>query len=402
MKTKINRSLTSRAWQLAVLALSISLASCGNKQQGGMEGQLEYAVRTLQTTNTELQSSYPAAIEGKQDIEIRPQVGGFITKLGVDEGDVVRKGQTLFVIDPVQYKAAVQQAEASVKVAQAAVATAVLTAKNKKDLFDQKIIGSYELQMAENNRITAEANLSQAKAQLITARQNLSYTNVTSPSNGVVGTIPYRVGSLVSPSMATPLTTVADISEMFAYFSMTERQLLSLIREGGSTKDILAKMPQVQLQLIDGTMYADSGRVETISGVIDQTTGAVNMRALFPNKHNILRSGGTGNVVFPNPMENVIMIPQSATTEIQDKKFVFVAQPDNTLKNTEIQVFSLNDGKYFYVTDGLKAGDKIVIEGVQNLKDGQSITPITPEEKEAEYQKALKDQKEGNIQTAFN
>lgn len=256
--------------------------------------------------------------------------------------------------------------------------------------------------MAENQLAQTKAQLAQAEAQLINAQNNLSYTSVTSPSDGIVGTIPYRVGSLVSPSMATPLTTVADISEMFAYFSMTERQLLSLIREGGSTKDILAKMPQVQLQLIDGTMYADSGRVETISGVIDQTTGAVNMRALFPNKHNILRSGGTGNVVFPNPMENVIMIPQSATTEIQDKKFVFVVQPDNTLKNTEIQVFSLNDGKYFYVTGGLKAGDKIVIEGVQNLKDGQSITPITPEEKEAEYQKALKDQKEGNIQTAFN
>ena len=156
------------------------------------------------------------------------------------------------------------------------------------------------------------------------------------------------------------------------------------------------------MELIDGTMYADSGRVETISGVIDQATGSVTMRALFPNKHNVLRSGSTGNVVFHNPMENVIMIPQSATTEVQDKKFVFVLQPDNTLKNTEVKVFKLDDGKYYYVTSGLKAGDKIVIEGVQNLKGGQTIKPITPAEKEAEYQKALKDQKEGNIQTAFN
>ena len=209
------------------------------------------------------------------------------------------------------------------------------------------------------------------------------------------------IWGLVSPSVATPLTTVADISEMFAYFSMTERQLLSLIHEGGSIKEILEKMPDVQLQLIDGTMYADSGRVETISGVIDQKTGSVNMRALFPNQRNILRSGGTGNVVFPNPMADVIMIPQSATTEIQDKKFVFVVQADNTLKNTEIQVFKLNDGKYYYVTEGLKAGDKVVIEGVQNLKNGATITPITPAEKEAEYQKALQDQKDGNIQTAF-
>lgn len=255
--------------------------------------------------------------------------------------------------------------------------------------------------MSENQLAQAKATLAQAEAQLINAKNNLSYTQVTSPSDGVVGTIPYRVGSLVSASIATPLTTVADISEMYAYFSMTERQLLSMIREGGTMKEILDKMPDVQLQLIDGTMYADSGRVETISGVIDQTTGSVNMRALFPNKHNILRSGGTGNVVFPNPLHDVIMIPQSATTEIQDKRFVFVLQADNTLKNTEIKVFTLDDGKYFYVTEGLKKGDKIAIEGVQSLKDGQAVTPITPADKEAEYQKALKDQKEGNIQTAF-
>ena len=377
------------------------LSSCGNK--GNDTGKVpEYAVQELQKTTANLTTAYPATIKGKQDVEIRPQVSGFITKLCVDEGAAVRKGQVLFIVDPTQYEAAVRTAKAAVATAEAAVSTQQMTYDNKKELNKKQIISDYDLQMAENQLAQTKAQLAQAEAQLVNAKNNLSYTSVTSPSDGIVGTIPYRVGSLVSPSMGTPLTTVADISEMFAYFSMTERQLLSLIREGGSIKEILAKMPQVQLQLIDGTMYADSGRVETISGVIDQTTGAVNMRALFPNKHNILRSGGTGNVVFPNPMENVIMIPQSATTEIQDKKFVFVAQPDNTLKNTEIQVFSLNDGKYFYVTDGLKSGDKIVIEGVQNLKDGQVITPITPEEKEAEYQKAIKDQKEGNIQTAFN
>ena len=182
---------------------------------------------------------------------------------------------------------------------------------------------------------------------------------------------------------------------------MTERQLLNLLREGGSMKEILDKLPDVHLQLIDGTMYPDTGRVETISGVIDQATGSVNLRALFPNDHNILRSGGTGNVVFPNPLENIIMIPQSATTEIQDKKFVYVLQPDNTIKNTEIKVFTLNDGQYYYVMEGLKQGDKVVIEGVQALKDGQAITPITPADKEAEYQKALQDQRDGNIQSAF-
>ena len=384
---------------LLVCCLAL-LSSCGqgNKSTGSAP---EIAVMEVNTTTANLTNSYPATIKGKQDVEIRPMVSGFITKLHVDEGAVVRKGQVLFTIDPVQYQAAVQTAKATVETAKAALSTQELTTANKRELNKKQIISDYDLKMSENQLAQAKATLAQAEAQLINAKNNLSYTQVTSPSDGVVGTIPYRVGSLVSASIATPLTTVADISEMYAYFSMTERQLLSMIREGGTMKEILDKMPDVQLQLIDGTMYADSGRVETISGVIDQTTGSVNMRALFPNKHNILRSGGTGNVVFPNPLHDVIMIPQSATTEIQDKRFVFVLQADNTLKNTEIKVFTLDDGKYFYVTEGLKNGDKIAIEGVQSLKDGQAVTPITPADKEAEYQKALKDQKEGNIQTAF-
>ncbi len=384
---------------LLVCCLAL-LSSCGqgNKSTGSAP---EIAVMEVNTTTANLTNSYPATIKGKQDVEIRPMVSGFITKLHVDEGAVVRKGQVLFTIDPVQYQAAVQTAKATVETAKAALSTQELTTANKRELNKKQIISDYDLKMSENQLAQAKATLAQAEAQLINAKNNLSYTQVTSPSDGVVGTIPYRVGSLVSASIATPLTTVADISEMYAYFSMTERQLLSMIREGGTMKEILDKMPDVQLQLIDGTMYADSGRVETISGVIDQTTGSVNMRALFPNKHNILRSGGTGNVVFPNPLHDVVMIPQSATTEIQDKRFVFVLQADNTLKNTEIKVFTLDDGKYFYVTEGLKKGDKIAIEGVQSLKDGQTVTPITPADKEAEYQKALKDQKEGNIQTAF-
>lgn len=384
---------------LLVCCLAL-LSSCGqgNKSTGSAP---EIAVMEVNTTTANLTNSYPATIKGKQDVEIRPMVSGFITKLHVDEGAVVRKGQVLFTIDPVQYQAAVQTAKATVETAKAALSTQELTTANKRELNKKQIISDYDLKMSENQLAQAKATLAQAEAQLINAKNNLSYTQVTSPSDGVVGTIPYRVGSLVSASIATPLTTVADISEMYAYFSMTERQLLSMIREGGTMKEILDKMPDVQLQLIDGTMYADSGRVETISGVIDQTTGSVNMRALFPNNHNILRSGGTGNVVFPNPLHDVIMIPQSATTEIQDKRFVFVLQADNTLKNTEIKVFTLDDGKYFYVTEGLKKGEKIAIEGVQSLKDGQAVTPITPADKEAEYQKALKDQKEGNIQTAF-
>lgn len=387
--------------RLVLLAASlVFLASCGQSKQSAGNAP-EIAVMEVATTTANLTNSYPATIKGKQDVEIRPMVSGFITKLHVDEGAVVRKGQVLFSIDPVQYQAAVQTAKAAVETAKAALSTQELTTANKRELNKKQIVSDYDLKMAENQLAQSKAALAQAEAQLVNAENNLSYTEVTSPSDGVVGTIPYRVGSLVSASIATPLTTVADISEMYAYFSMTERQLLNLIREGGSMKEILEKLPDVHLQLIDGTMYPDTGRVETISGVIDQATGSVNLRALFPNDHNILRSGGTGNVVFPNPLENIIMIPQSATTEIQDKKFVYVLQPDNTIKNTEIKVFTLNDGQYYYVMEGLKQGDKVVIEGVQALKDGQAITPITPADKEAEYQKALQDQRDGNIQSAF-
>ena len=382
---------------LCCLAL---FSSCGGGDKGAGNAP-EYAVLETQATTAHLTNSYPATIRGKQDVEIRPMVSGFITKLHVDEGSVVKKGQVLFTIDQVQYKAAVETAKAAVETAKAALQTQELTTQNNRELNKKGIVSDYQLSTSENQLAQAKASLAQAEASLTNAERNLEYTEVTSPSDGIVGKVPYRIGSLVSASMATPLTTVADNSSMFAYFSMTERQLLALIKEGGSQKEILEKMPKVRLQLIDETMYPDSGRVETISGVIDPTTGSVSMRAMFPNEHNVLRSNSTGKVVFPNVLTNVILVPQSATTEIQDKKFVFVVQADNTVKNTEIQVYRLNDGQNYYVTSGLKAGDKIVVEGVQALHDGQAITPITPAEKEAAYQKALEDQRSGNIQSAF-
>ena len=387
--------------RLVLLACCLALlSSCGGGNKGAGNAP-EYAVLETQATTAHLTNSYPATIRGKQDVEIRPMVSGFITKLHVDEGSVVKKGQVLFTIDQVQYKAAVETAKAAVATAEAALQTQQLTTENNRELNKKGIVSDYQLSTSENQLAQAKASLAQAEASLTNAKRNLEYTEVTSPSDGIVGQVPYRIGSLVSASIATPLTTVADNSSMYAYFSMTERQLLNLIKEGGSQKDILEKMPKIRLQLIDGTLYPDSGRVETISGVIDPTTGSVSMRAMFPNEHNVLRSNSTGNVIFPNVLENVILVPQSATTEIQDKKFVFVVQADNTVKNTEIQVYRLNDGKNYYVTSGLKAGDRIVIEGVQALHDGQAITPITPAEKEAAYKQALEDQRNGNIQSAF-
>lgn len=377
---------------LFTLCLAL-LSSCG-KKGFNMNGTPECAVQTIQPTTVNLRSSYPATIKGKQDIEIRPQVSGFITKLAIDEGSIVKKGQVLFVIDPVQYESAVRAAKAAVATANATVSTQEITVKNKRELNKKNIISDYDLQMAENTLASAKAQLASAQAQLISANQNLEYTRVTSPSNGVAGAIPYRVGSLVSASSPSPLTIISDFSEMYVYFSLTEKELLQLIRKDGSQKEFLENFPAVQLTLADGTLYPDSGKIETVSGVIDQNTGSVSMRATFPNHRQLLRTGGTGNIQIPYSNENAIVIPQKATYEIQDKKFVYVLQPDNTVKNIEIEVLNLDNGKEYVVTAGLKAGDKLVLDNVSTLRDGQEIKPVTPEQARADFRKALEEQKE--------
>ena len=359
--------------QIALFAVGMSLlTACGNSQSGMKLGDAEFAVMAVNSTTSDQTTSYPATIKGTQDIEVRPQVSGFIVKLCVDEGATVRKGQALFQIDPTQYAAAVGQAKAAVEMAKANVSTLTLTERNKKTLFDQKIISDFEYQTAVNQLMSAKASLAQAEAQLVSA------------------------------SIAQPLTTVSEIGDMYVYFSMTEKELLALTKAGGTLKEQLEKMPAVRLQLADGSTYHHEGKIDAVSGVIDQSTGSVSMRAIFSNEGNVLRSGGTGNIIFPYTMNDIITIPQSATVEIQDKKFVFVLQPDNTVKNTEIKVSNLNDGKNYLVTGGLKSGDKIVVEGVQILKDGQEIQPITREQQKAKYDQALKDQHDGNLQTAFN
>ena len=401
MSVKRNRSFSSSRVAFAALGLSV-LTACGGGQGGMKMGDNQFAVEAVKATSSNQSEQYPATIKGLQDIEVRPQVSGLIVKLCVDEGATVRKGQALFQIDPTQYKAAYDQAAASVKSAKANLETITATERNKKMLHDQKIISDFEYQTAVNNLLTAKANLAQAEAAYTAAKQNLDFCTVKSPSDGVIGTFPYRIGALVSPSISEPLTTVSEIGDMYVYFSMTEKQLLDLTRAGGTLKEQLEKMPAVKLQLADGTMYDAEGKIDAVSGVIDQTTGSVSMRAIFPNKQNILRSGGMANVVFPYTMSEIILIPQTATQEIQDKKFVYVLQPDSTLKHTEIQISNLNDGKNYFVTGGLKEGDQIVVEGVQTLQDGQKISPITVAQKEAKYQQALQDQRDGNIQTAFN
>lgn len=363
------------------LSIAAVMASCSDKNANSAATAAaappSIAVVTVQPGTSQFQSSYPTTIKGKTDIAIRPQVTGFITKVHVDEGQKVRRGQTLFTLDQVQFQAAVDQAVANVNSARSAVSTAQITEQNKKMLLDKNIISETEWQLAANQLAQAKAALAQAEAGLTTARKNLAYTVVTAPSDGVVGTIPNREGSLASPSSAQPLTTISDNGQVYAYFSMTEKDLLDLTDGGQSSVEAqINSMPPVKLELADGTVYPLEGKVATVSGVIDNSTGAASARALFDNPSGVLRSGNTGNILVPRTTENALVIPQKATYEIQDLRYVYVVNDSNVAVSRHITVDPYNDGKNFVVTSGLNPGDRVVVEGVgTTVRPGMAITP---------------------------
>ena len=347
----------------AVMACFMAAVSCG--QAPTAMGPAEYAVMTIATTDREIPINYSATIRGRQDIAIYPQVSGTIFELCVNEGQTVSKGQPLFIIDQVPYKAALQTAEANVAAAKAGVATAQLTYDSKKELYAKNVVSQYTL-------LTAKAQLAQAEAQRVNAANNLSYTVVKAPANGVVGTLPYRVGALVSASIPQPLTTVSDNSDVYVYFSMTENQLLNLTRQYGSIANTLKNMPDVRLVLNDGSVYDRTGRIESISGVIDTSTGSVQLRAVFPNADGLLHSGGAGSVIVPNIHKDCVVVPQVATFELQNKVYVYKVE-DGKATSSMIDVEKINNGREYIVKSGLTPGDVIVAEGVGLLREG---TPI--------------------------
>lgn len=372
LTAKMMKINSKNAFVAGVMALCVcACVSCAEEQKSTIRNR-EYDVMVLEPTSRKLNSVYSASIRGKQDIDIRPKVSGYITDIYVKEGSVVKKGQTLFVIDQVPYEAELQTAIANVDVAQASVDAAELTTNSKERLFEQKIISDFELRMAKTSLASERATLAQAKAKEVNARNNLSYTMVKSPADGVLGTLPFRVGTLVSPSDATPLTSVSDNSEMYVYFSMTESQVLSLTRRHGSLEQALQQMPSIELQLSDGTIYSEKGRIESISGIIDQSTGSVSIRARFPNQKRLLLSGGSGNVILPHRQDGCLVIPQSATYEIQDKIYAYKLE-NGVAKSQIVGVFEISNGKEYVVESGLIEGDTIVAEGVGLLRDGMNV-----------------------------
>jgi membrane fusion protein (multidrug efflux system) len=351
------------------------LTSCAGEQQKQAAPAPELAVITVGEKDATLQSMYPATLHGKNDVEIRPQISGFLTKVHVSEGQRVSKGQTLFTIDQVQLQAAVDAAKAQVEVAQANVNTAQTNADNNKLLFDKNIISASAYQTSVDNLNSAIAQLNAAKAQFTSAQKNLSYTVVSAPVAGVVGTISYKEGALVSQS--TLLTILSNNSDIEAYISMNEKEVLDITNNGArSLQQALDSLPEVSLRLANGEEYAYKGKIISISGVIDPSTGSATAKAEFKNPNGVIRSGSTGQVLIPNVASNVIEITKKATYEIQNLKFCYVVGDSSKVQSRAIEVADQHDGKNFIITKGLKSGDVVVVEGVGiSVKEGMVIKP---------------------------
>ena len=355
-----------------LLAAVAAVHSCAPKQSGTGQEPKNYRTMEVKKGDAVLEAKYSASLEGQQLVEIRPQVSGMITRICFEEGDKVTRGQTLFILDQVPYTAAVEVAEANVKSAEAQLATARLTAESNTMLYERNVISEYELKTARNALSSAEAAYAQAKAQLTTANNNLSYTVVKSPVTGVAGMIPYRVGALVSSSITTPMVTVSDDSSIHAYFSLSENMILNLMDRYGSQQGFIDGMSDVELQMSNGEKYDSKGRIDAVSGIVDQSTGAVRVRARFSNARHLLRSGSSASVIIPTEVKDVIVIPQAATYEIQEKVFVFKVV-DGKAVSTMVEVYKENDGTNYIVTSGLSEGDVIVAEGAGLLKEGTAI-----------------------------
>ena len=348
----------------------LAVTSCKEKTQE--KTAPVYKKMTVELSNQTLETAYSATMTGKEIVEVRPQVSGLITKILIKEGDKVKKGQPLFVIDQVPYQAALNTAEAALESAKAAEATAQLNYDSRKQLRDEQVISDFDLQTSYQSLVSAKARVSEARAQLTNARNSLGYTVVRSPLTGVAGMIPYHVGALVSSNITEPLVRVSDDNEMLVYFSMSEREIMDLTMANGSIENYVDQMPTVKLKMTNGSEYDQEGKVDAVSGLVDEGTGAVSLRATFPNPRHILRNGGSATVILRSKRDNVIVIPQSATLELQNKVFVYRIV-DGKAKITPVEVNRLNNGTEYVVENGLQPGEIIVAEGAGLVRDGEEI-----------------------------
>ena len=368
--------MRNRLYVIGVAVASLFLTSCADEQKKAHD-EAQYKTMVVGTQDVTLTQKYSARLTGRQIVEVRPQVSGNITRICINEGDAVRRGQTLFIIDQVPYRAALEVAVAARKSAEAKLATARMNYENERRLQEGNVVGDVSVQTVHNALLEAEAALVQAQAQERNARNSLSYTEVKSPVSGVASMIPWHVGSLVSSNISEPLVTVADDHEMYAYFSITENQALDLIAQYGSMDAFMKQAPAVSLQLSNGTVYPIEGRINAVSGTVDNTTGAVTLRATFPNANHLLHNGGSGSIVVSTHRKDCIVVPQEATYELQNRVFVYRVINGKT-KTTAVNLFRLNDGHQYVVEQGLSVGDTIIAEGAGLLKEGVEVAHPQP------------------------
>lgn len=364
---------------LMICFMAIVFVSCnhGRQKNYGSEIVKDYSVLTMISKSVTIHQNFPATIQGQRVIEIRPMISGYLQEIYVNEGDHVKKGQLLFKINNPQYEQEVLTAKASINSAVANVNSAKMEIDKVKPLVEKQIVSDFRLQSAKLTLQTKEAALEQAKVALANAETNLSYTTLRSPQDGIIGMIPYKTGALVGSNSSEALTTLSDISEVFAYFSWNEKQLLDLLSDshGVTIEEKMKNIPLATLVLSNSSIYSLKGRVEMASGLISTETGSATFKAVFANPVGLIRSGSSATISIPEVKDSILIVPQSATYELQNKRFIFIVGKDNKVTSVLITTSPSDDGQYFFVSDGLKAGDRVVIEGVSSLRDGTIIIP---------------------------
>jgi membrane fusion protein (multidrug efflux system) len=319
---------------------------------------------------------YPASVEGVVNVEVRPQVSGTLDKVFVDEGSFVKAGQPLFKINDQPYRAALNNAVASQHAAESAAVNAQLEVDKLTPLVQNKVVSDYQLKTAKAAYAVAKSNIEQAKANVSTAQINLGYTLIKAPVSGYIGRLLKKQGSLVGPADPEALTQLSDVHDVHVYFSLSEKDFVSFKEQypGETLKDKLRQLPPVSLLLADNTAYNKQGKVDMIDGQFDKNTGAITLRASFANPQGLLRSGNTGKIRLSVQHKNVLIVPESATIELQDKVFVFALADSNKVKKQAITIVG-KSGDNYLVKDGIKAGDQIVLSGFDHLQEGTVIHP---------------------------
>jgi membrane fusion protein (multidrug efflux system) len=362
---------------LLLITTVLFLASCtSNPEQMTAAPAPALPVITISQSSQETFVDYPASIQGATDLEIRPQIAGTIDRVYVNEGQLVNKGQLLFQISELPFRAQLNTAKAALQAAKAAVLNAQLEIDKLAPLVQAKVVSAFQLQTAKTAHEIALANVEQAKSNVNSAQINLNYTQIKAPISGYIGRLPKKQGSLVGPTDVESLTQLSDVHEVHVYFSLAETDFIAFNAkyQGNSVADRIKHLPAVSLVLADQTVYPSTGKIDMIDGQFDKTTGAITLRASFANAQGLLRSGNTGKVRLGIEHSDILLVPQAATVEIQDKVFVFAVGKDNKISKQPIKVLGTS-GTNYLVEDGLKSGDQIVSKGFESLKEGDLIQP---------------------------